>query len=105
MREECAATRNFIDQFVAKPPGIDGRKHKIILTSEMLGCGLLSLIRRGEMDVAILQINGCATKNALRLRRFPLLPGQYLEYEFLIHAPRVVFFARRENPSVAFLTE
>jgi hypothetical protein len=105
MREKRAAARNLIDQFIAKLSGIYGRQDEIILTVEMLGGRLWQLARRREVDVAVLQINGRAAKNALRQCSVPLLPGQYLEYEVLIHERRVVFFVARENPSVAFLTE
>jgi hypothetical protein len=56
MREALAAARNLPSQVRAKPVCIDGKKHEVALSSEMLRQSAVELMRGGKVNIPVAEI-------------------------------------------------
>ena len=67
MRKQRAAARRLPFQSVAQAGGVDAQQHKIALAGEMFRRGFGRLFGAGEMDEAVLHVDGRATEHAAAL--------------------------------------
>ena len=96
MREQRAAARGLPFQLAAELGGIDAQQQEVALAGEMLGRGFGRLRRAGEMDEAVVPIDGRAAEHAACARLGATMPRadfvklvQHARPAYVIGTPRL----------------